>query len=99
MTVSNTLVCPNCGGELKYYDSLKRLLKTKNGEKKHVKIRRLKCTECNKIHRELPSYILPYKHYESDIIEGVREGYITPDTVGFEDYPCAMTMLRWITRI
>lgn len=99
MTVCNTLICPNCGGTLKHYDSVKRLLKTKNGVKRHIKIRRLKCVDCNKIHRELPETILPYKHYESEIVKGVREGLITPETIGFEDYPCSMTMFRWITRI
>ena len=99
MTVCNTLICPNCGGTLKHYDSVKRLLKTKNGVEKRIKIRRLRCIDCNKIHRELPETVLPYKHYESEIIKGVVEGHITPDTMGFEDFPCAMTMLRWITRI
>ena len=99
MTVCNTMSCPNCGGDLKHYDSVKRVQKTKNGVKKHIKIRRLRCVSCKKIHRELPISILPYKHYEADVIEGVRKGYITQDTIGFEDYPCSMTMLRWITRI
>ena len=99
MTVCNTLICPNCGGTLKPYDSVKRILKTKNGVKKRIKIRRLKCVDCGKIHRELPELILPYKHYDSEIINGVREGLITPETIGFEDYPCGMTMLRWVTRI
>lgn len=99
MTVCNTSICPNCGGELKHYDSVKRLLKTKNGVKKHIKIRRLRCKECKKLHRELPESVLPYKHYESEIIKGVQEGFITPETIGFEDFPCGMTMFRWITRL
>lgn len=99
MTVCNTLTCPNCGGELKHYDSVQRLLKTKNGVKRRVKIRRLRCVECKKIHRELPESVLPYKHYESEIIKGVQEGIITPETIGFEDYPCSMTMIRWITQL
>ena len=43
----------------------------------------------------LPDYILPYKHYESEIIFGVLEGLIDLDTYGYEDYPCETTMNRW----
>jgi hypothetical protein len=43
----------------------------------------------------LPDFIFPYKQYEADIIIGVIEGLITCDTLGFEDYPCEMTMIRW----
>lgn len=51
--------------------------------------------KCGVLHRELTEEILPHKHYEADIIFGVIEGLITPETLGFEDYPCEMTMLRW----
>lgn len=95
MTVCNTSKCPNCGGELKHYDSVNRVIKTKGGNKSYIKVRRLKCTICKKIHRNVPSYLIPYKHYDVDIISGVIEGYITPDTIGYEDYPCEMTMIRW----
>ena len=27
---------------------------------------------------------------------GVIEGLITPETLGYEDYPCEMTMHRWM---
>ena len=53
---------------------------------------------CGCIHRNLPDYIYPYKQYEAEIIDGVIEGFITCDTIGFEDYPCEMTMLRWKTQ-
>ena len=72
------------------------MIKTRRGVKDYIKIRRLKCRRCERIHRELPRNVKPYKHYESDIIEGVQEGLITPDTIGFEDYPCETTMHRWI---
>lgn len=49
------------------------------------------------LHRELPSSIIPYKEYESEIIIGVIEGLITPETLGYEDYPCEMTMNRWLS--
>lgn len=88
--------CPICGSELKYYDKTYRSVRTKNGIKQKIIIRRLKCIDCNVIHRELPHFIFPYKHYESEIIIGVVDGLINCHTLGFEDYPCEKTMLRWI---
>lgn len=95
MIIENSRTCPKCEGNLKYYDSVKRIVRTKNRLTKKVIIRRFKCEECGSLHRELPDFILPYKHYEADVIIGVIEGLITPDTLGFEDYPCEMTMNRW----
>ena len=87
--------CPNCGGYLKYYDKVPRMIKTKGGIKTYLSVRRFKCSNCYKLHRELPENIFPYKHYEAEIIKGVLDGFITTDTLGYEDYPCEMTMSRW----
>lgn len=87
--------CPKCGGQLKYYDTVKRIVRTKYGVKNKVDIRRFRCQKCSAMHRELPDFIFPYKQYEADIIIGVIEDLITCDTLGFEDYPCEMTMIRW----
>lgn len=95
MINDNQSNCPECGNQLKYYDSVKRIVRSKMRITKKVIIRRMKCTQCGRLHRELPEFLLPYKQYETDIIHGVIEGLITPNTLGFEDYPCEMTMLRW----
>lgn len=95
MTISKTSKCPDCGGELKHYDHVRRIVRTKGGGKCWVKIPRYKCCVCNAIHRILPDHIFPYKHYDGNIIRGVIDGRITPDTLGFEDYPSESTMLRW----
>lgn len=87
--------CPKCGGELKTYGSVLRVVRTKRRISKWIKIRRLKCYSCGTVHRELPDYLIPYKQYEAEIIKGVIEGLITSDTLGYEDYPCEMTMKRW----
>lgn len=88
-------VCSKCGIQLKYYDSVKRILRTKGRKTKRINIRRLRCPRCRVIHRELPDFIFPYKQYEADVIRGVLDGLITADTIGYEDYPCEMTMRRW----
>lgn len=96
MITDNVSTCPKCGGELKYYDSVKRIVRTKRRITTWFKLRRLRCQTCGALHRELPDYIFPYKQYESEIIIGVLEGLITYETLGFEDYPCEMTMTRWM---
>lgn len=80
---------------MKYYDQVKRIIRMKYGHKNNIYIRRLRCQNCNSLHRELPDCLFPYKQYESEIIKGVLEGYITCETLGFEDYPCEITMMRW----
>ncbi len=95
MITNNASNCPNCGGGLKYYDSVGRFIKSKGGVRKKIKMKRFRCVECKRLHRETPETVIPYKQYESEVITGVLYGYITPDTIGFEDYPCEVTMDRW----
>lgn len=95
MVTNNELICPKCGGKLKYYDKVHRIVRTKRRKTLWVQIRRLRCIDCRAVHRELPNYIFPYKQYEVEVIRGVLEGFIDSETIGFEDYPCEVTMLRW----
>ena len=87
--------CPNCHGILNYYDTVNRIMRSKSQKVRQIRIRRLKCSACGSIHREIPSIVFPYKQYEAEVIVGVLEGFITPETLGYEDYPCEMTMGRW----
>ncbi|MEG1514912.1 MAG: DUF6431 domain-containing protein [Clostridia bacterium] len=75
---------------------MRRVIRLKGGRKDTIWINRNQCDFCGTIRRELTGDVLPYKQYEAEIIKGVIEGFITADTLGFEDYPCEMTMLRWI---
>lgn len=95
MTIKDVSACPKCGGTLKYYDNVRRIIRTKGGNTSWIRVKRYKCENCNKIHRLLPDFIFPYKHYEADIILGVVNGLITSNTLEFEDYPCEMTIKRW----
>lgn len=94
ITESDTL-CPVCNAKLIFFDKAKRIVRTKKRKTNWVSIDRMKCTNCGKIHRALPDYILPYKQYEAEVIRGVIEGLITSDTLGYEDYPCELTMMTW----
>lgn len=98
MVYEGVTVCPECGGELKPYDRVMRFVKTKNGKKDSLCIRRVKCNDCGRMHRELPLNLLPYVHYDKRIVEGVIEGIISSDDLEYENYPCELTMHRWIIR-
>ena len=87
--------CPKCNGEVRKYGFAEKVVKSKKGEKSVVKLQRTQCLECGVVSRVYPDYILPYKQYERDIIEGVQEGLIDETVSGFEDYPCELTMKRW----
>ncbi len=91
-------ICPKCGGTLRYFDRVQRIVRTKNRQTEWIEIRRLHCTSCGALHRELPDDLYPYKQYEAEVIRGVLEGLITCETLGFEDYPCEMTMVRWVAQ-
>lgn len=89
-------LCPSCGGNLSYRDARMRIRRKEGGRTDHLIIRRFRCEECGHYHNELPDCLLPYKHYESEVVTGVLDGVVTPDDQDSEDYPCFMTMLRWI---
>lgn len=86
-----------CGGELRRYDSVNRIVKGKYGICTSVKICRMQCRTCGSVRRVLPDDILPFKQYSAEIILGVLERLITSDTLGFEEYPCEATMERWLS--
>ena len=91
-----TPVCPLCGNELKYRDSRIRICRQEGGQKDHLLIRRLRCSECHAYHNELPDVVAPHKHYAAEVICGVLDGVVTPDDADSEDYPSASTMQRWL---
>ena len=47
------------------------------------------------MHRSITEDIFPFKQYDAEIINGVVEGLITQDTLGFEDYPSETTVKEW----
>lgn len=98
MVIGDKSTCPSCGGQLKHYDTVGRVVRTKGGRMERIKIRRFRCAQCGAFHRQIPNGLLPFKQYEAEVVYGVLEGLITPDTIGFEDYPCEMTMLRWLSQ-
>ncbi|HCS75460.1 MAG TPA: hypothetical protein DIW17_16495 [Clostridiales bacterium] len=68
-------ICPICLSEaLKVIGSRNRRATNSNGENLIIVIRRLKCSNCKKIHHELPDILVPYKRYLSKCIEAIIDG-------------------------
>ena len=67
-------ICPQCGALMSGYDHRKRKVTGADGEPRIFLIRRLRCQVCRQIHSEIPDSLIPYKHYESEVIEAVRQG-------------------------
>lgn len=88
-------VCPHCGGLLSYRDTRIRIWKWYSGIRRTIRVRRLRCQTCGRLHVELPDVLVPHKHYGSEVIENVADGVSTPDDPATEDYPCIKTMERW----
>ncbi|MFD1673188.1 DUF6431 domain-containing protein [Alicyclobacillus fodiniaquatilis] len=81
--------CPCCQGELRFIGNRKRTWIQSSGDKFKLVIRRLRCTDCNKIHHELPNFLVPYRRHEAQSIEDVVMDRAMP--VGIEE----STIRRW----
>lgn len=86
------MLCENCNGLMKHYDKVDRYVKIENGKKLKILVNRNRCCECGKIYRELPDFVMPFKHYRKDIILRCIKTNIN---CIYDDYPCDMTILRW----
>ncbi len=61
-------LCSSCGCKFNVIGSRKRKYINKDGESVTLIIRRLKCSNCKRIHHELPDILIPYKRYECSSI-------------------------------
>lgn len=82
---------PCCGEELSIIGSRKRKLVSEDGERRVLVVRRLRCTQCRKVHHELPDCVVPYKRYESACVEQIVSEPAALSTVAADD----ATLRRW----
>lgn len=87
--------CEDCGGKLRHYDTVSRIVRTERGERQWIKVQRKYCVLCGRVRRYLPNYLLPYRHYRSNIIFGFLSGDLTSFNLDYEDYPCETTIKEW----
>ena len=54
----------------------------------------MKCLKCGSYHRELPDFLAPYKHYETELISGVLGEVVSADDME-GNLPCESTIQSW----
>lgn len=89
-----THMCPICQATLRYWDSRQRIRRKEGGLKDQLIIRRFYCKNCRSYHNELPACLVPYKHYETEVISGVLDGVVQPEDLDSEDYPSCENLER-----
>lgn len=89
--------CPICGKKIKYYDSVRRIVRTKNSVIQWICINRMICTGCGSVHRQIPWRLIPYKQYDYQTVKGFILGDNSILDLEYEDYPCEMTIKRWLS--
>lgn len=77
---------------MKYRSSCKRIVKFPGGEKREILIPVLTC--CGKYKRDIPEYLVRFKHYTKETIEKVVSEDVSEDIL-YEDFPSEITMKRW----
>jgi hypothetical protein len=50
-------------------DTLDRIVVRQEQGRCVYRIRRMKCTQCGRIHRELPDFVLPFKNYDAHTVQ------------------------------
>lgn len=61
--------CPICEGRLYHYDSRLRSVRVDEEKHYHFLLRRMRCSQCRKIHLELPDFLLPRGRCFKAVIE------------------------------
>lgn len=81
---------------MKRRDQVKRHTRLKGGNKVWFEIERFRCESCRRIHRAIPAFLAPRKHYCLGLITSVLSGRVVPRTYEEEhNYPVEITMERW----
>lgn len=90
-------VCPVCDNpELKVIGSRKRGVLKGDREAIILIIRRLRCSDCKRIHHELPDMVVPYKRYSSQVIEAIVDDI--SDEISCED-SSIYRIKRWFQEV
>jgi len=93
---SSEYLCPICKeGKLIFRDYCKRIVKHEGGEAETILIPRHRCgnPRCKKLHRMLPDFLVPFKHYTEDVISDAVSDRL--DINKTNDEPSVPAILRW----
>ena len=78
-----------CGSKVLKRGSKERYLINNDGVRNRFILKRVYCPVCNKLHMVMPDFIEPYKQYNKNVIDGVRDG--TNDCSAADN----ATLYRW----
>lgn len=78
-----------CGGEVVKRGSKGRYIINNEGVRNRYILKRVYCPACDRLHMVVPDFIEPYKQYDKNVIDSVRNGT--------NDYAVAdnATLYRW----
>ena len=62
----------SCGDKVIKRGSKGRYIINNEGVRNRYILKRVYCPACNKLHMVVPDFIEPYKHYDKNVIDGVR---------------------------
>jgi hypothetical protein len=94
---SGEALCPICGGLLKLHGSYPRCIIDKRENAHHGWIAQGYCAASNKYHSLIPSFILPYRHYEAEVIEeALTCNEASGDLTLLESPVNNSTLYRWL---
>jgi len=83
--------CPLCDGNLTYRNSKPRGRIDIAGIKSFFLLRRFTCSQCQRLHTEIPDFLQPFKHYDSHAIQSVLDNTEDAAICAADD----STMRRW----
>lgn len=86
--------CSCCDGPVQYWDKAIRHGYQEDGTKLLFMIRIVKCKSCNKKHRVLPSFLIPYKRFLTAVIALTILSGCPRDTCAAE-YTTQQQWLQW----
>ena len=94
ITGDDKVFCPNpdCGCFMNLHGRCRRFVRRPAGLRDELSLRVLYCPKCNQYHRELPDFVVPYKHLCADIIAAI---YDALDTYCVDDHT-ATRICRWV---
>lgn len=93
---SSEYLCPVCKeGNLIFHDYCRRIARHEGNESEWLLIPRHKCNNprCEKLHRMLPDFLVPFKHYTEDVISDAVTDRLRPELI--DDAPSPATIRRW----
>jgi hypothetical protein len=85
-------LCPECGHRMKFSGRCRRhVFRQKSRQREKLSLRVFYCPECHRYHRELPDFIVPFKHFCLEIYAAIYDALND-----YVDDHTAARICRWV---